>query len=433
LIEIEKTGSQNNNFIGVLRRACAVVSRYEIWVLALLVATTMLSVRFLLISVVVALVFWTVRWIGIGTFTVRTAVDVPIVILLLVMPVTWMVTVIPDKTIPQVFRLLSGIALYYAIVNWAVTLRRLRLLSVGIVLIGFVLVLMSPISVTWVVDNKLSFIPAAFYERFTILVSDTVHPNVMGGNLVLFFPIAMGLLVFSWSWLNHFERGLMLVSALAMAGVVLLTKSRGAWVSLGMVIALLALLRWGKGWLLVTIFIAIGLITYSILPPLNLAAILLSDALQGWPGRVEIASRAIYMIRDFPFTGIGMGTFENIADLLYPFLMFQPGEIVHAHNLFLQIALDLGLPGFIAWMSIFLVVIFCSLRIYQFGKFMNNDWYAGFGAGLLGSHLALTIHGLTDAVTWGMVRSAPLVWVIWGLAISLTNLHRTHVNCLNQP
>jgi hypothetical protein len=32
---------------------------------------------------------------------------------------------------------------------------------------------------------------------------------------------------------------------------------------------------------------------------------------------------------------------------------------------------------------------------------------AGLGAGLLHSQLALVLHGLTDAVTWGMVRLAP--------------------------
>ncbi len=43
---------------------------------------------------------------------------------------------------------------------------------------------------------------------------------------------------------------------------------------------------------------------------------------------------------------------------------------------------------------------------------------AGLGAGLLCSQLALAVHGITDAVTWGMVRPAPFVWAIWGLAVA---------------
>jgi putative inorganic carbon (HCO3(-)) transporter len=37
---------------------------------------------------------------------------------------------------------------------------------------------------------------------------------------------------------------------------------------------------------------------------------------------------------------------------------------------------------------------------------------------LLCSQVALVVHGLTDAVTWGMVRPAPLVWALWGLAMA---------------
>jgi putative inorganic carbon (hco3(-)) transporter len=346
------------------------------------------------------------------------------------LPVTWLVTVIPEKTIPQVFRLLSGIALFYAIVNWAVSLRRLKFLTMGVVVVGFALVLMSPFSVTWVVDNKLSFIPASLYERFVVLVSDTVHPNVMGGNLVLFFPFTIGLLTFSWNGLSRVDRFLILAAALSMAGMVVLTKSRGAWMALAAVSSLIILLRLRIGWFFFALLIPTGLVAYYGFSLPALEAILLSDALGGLEGRLEIASRAIYMIRDFPFTGIGMGSFEDIADLLYPFFMFQSGQIVHAHNLFLQIAVDLGLPGFIAWMSIFLLVILSALEVFRVGEALKNEWFTGVGAGLLGSQLALTIHGLTDAVTWGMVRPAPLVWVIWGLAISFVIFQRKQAKIL---
>jgi putative inorganic carbon (hco3(-)) transporter len=424
ILETEKASSPDNILMGTIRSYASIVVGFEIWILCPLIAGTMVSARLLPISVVVAFTFLLLRWLGTGALSVRTQVDLPIALLLLMLPVTWVVTVFPETTIPQVWRLLSGIALFYAIANWATSFPRLKFVTFGIIMIGMGLVLMSPISVTWVVDNKLSFLPASLYERFTVLVSDTVHPNVMGGNLVLFFPIAIGFLVFCWRGLKPTERGLLLIAALCMAVVVVLTKSRGAWMSLGITIALIALLRWRMVWLIFVLFIPVGIIAYSFYPAPNLEPYILSDALGGWDGRVEIASRAIYMVQDFPFTGIGMGSFESIADLLYPFFMFPSGEIVHAHNLFLQIAVDLGLPGFIAWLSIFLVVILCSLRIFQYGKLMNNQWFTGLGAGLLSSQMALAIHGLTDAVTWGMVRPAPFVWVIWGLAVSMANFQK---------
>ena len=91
-------------------------------------------------------------------------------------------------------------------------------------------------------------------------------------------------------------------------------------------------------------------------------------SVQGVEGRVEIWSRAIYMIQDFSFTGIGMGSYMDVADLLYPFFLAAPGKIDHAHNLFLQVAVDLGIPGFIAWLSIFLGVCLSAWQLYQIWK-----------------------------------------------------------------
>ena len=52
------------------------------------------------------------------------------------------------------------------------------------------------------------------------------------------------------------------------------------------------------------------------------------------PGRLEIWQRAIYVIQDFPFTGIGMGTFGPVAQTLYPFFGTNANALVpHAHNI----------------------------------------------------------------------------------------------------
>ena len=143
-----------------------------------------------------------------------------------------------------------------------------------------------------------------------------------------------------------------------------------------------------------------------------------SGTISGWDGRREIWSRAIYMIQDFPFTGIGMGSFGDVADALYPFFSYSPGAVPHAHNLFLQIAVDLGIPGLIGWLAILLVIFALSWKLYRYGRVHQNVQCAALGAGLLCSQMALVVHGMTDAVTWGMVRPAPLVWAIWGLAVA---------------
>jgi len=72
----------------------------------------------------------------------------------------------------------------------------------------------------------------------------------------------------------------------------------------------------------------------------------------------------------------------------------------------------------IAWLVILVVVAARSWQIYRYGRSQQEIQWSALGAGLLGSQIALVVHGMTDAVTWGMVRPAPLVWAIWGLAVA---------------
>jgi putative inorganic carbon (HCO3(-)) transporter len=124
------------------------------------------------------------------------------------------------------------------------------------------------------------------------------------------------------------------------------------------------------------------------------------------------------MLQDFPFTGIGLGTFPDVARGLFPFAEDIYLKVPHVHNLFLQVALDLGLPGLIAWLAIMGTTTFASWRLFNQGRAVNDKWAAGLGAGLFCSQIALVVHGMTDSVTWGMVRSAPLVWALWGLMVA---------------
>jgi hypothetical protein len=55
-------------------------------------------------------------------------------------------------------------------------------------------------------------------------------------------------------------------------------------------------------------------------------------------------------------------------------------------------------------------------QLYRSGRLSGDGWLAGLGAGLLAGQAALGVHGLVDAITWGMVRPAPLVWALWRLA-----------------
>jgi putative inorganic carbon (hco3(-)) transporter len=382
----------------------------------------MLSARLLPLGVGVALLLIGNRWYGERRLSVRTPVDAPVILLIATLPVTLLATAFPQTTIPQVLRLLAGLALFYSLVNWATSLRRIKQFVAGLVLAGAALAFLAPFSVTWYIGNKLPFIPEGIYERFIVLVSDSIHPNVMGGLLAILIPISLGLLVFHWRGLGRFELVTVSLVLMVTAFVLFLTKSRGAWMGVFAAVLLIVLLLYMKSWkklFTITLISIVGL--YFVASPSFIDSFLRSDVIGGVDGRVEIFSRSILMIKDFPFTGIGMGAFANIVDTFYPFFLFSPGQIVHAHNLFLQVALDLGILGLIAWLAVFLSVTLIAFRAYQLASTTDDTLFMGICAGLLGSQFALAVHGLTDAVVWGMVKPAPLVWALWGLIIASHN------------
>ncbi len=400
-----------------LRNFARWLAQLEIWCLAFAVAASVAYTRLLPAVVILAAFFWLVRWAAYGRPSLRTPFDWAMLLLLLMLPVTLWATSLPAETYPQVYRLLSGMALFYAIVNWGNSPQRFRLLVAGLTLAGLALALMAPLSVEWPV-GKLPFIPAGLYQRFSLLIT-LVHPNVMAGSLALILPIPLTTLLFGWRQISWLERFLSSATTLLLLAIVALTQSRGAWMAAAAVLVVLPLLRWRWGWsaLLLAGGIAVYLVSHiGIRPLLEIAAS--GSSISGVDGRLEIWSRAIYMIQDFPFTGIGMGSFAGVADALYPFFQYSPGSIPHAHNLFLQVAVDLGIPGLIAWLALLITTLALAWQVYRLGRSRKDHWAAGVGAGLLCSQLAMLVHGMTDAVVWGMIRPAPLVWAIWGLAVT---------------
>jgi putative inorganic carbon (HCO3(-)) transporter len=300
-------------------------------------------------------------------------------------------------------------------VNWTRTHSRLRWMVACTILASFFLALFATISVEWT-QQKLLFIPASLYDRFILLVKDTVQRNVMAGNLVILFPVTLGLLLFAWKELRGWNRLLLTIVAGTVCGILILTQSRGALIALGVILILLIALRWKWGWIIMPIsFAAVGGMIALWGADKFLEVLSSGVSLQGLQGRLEVWSRAIYMIQDFPFTGVGLGLFGDVADTLYPFFLNAPGSVPHAHNLFLQIAVDVGIPGLIAWLSILFIMLTLSWQLHRFGRLRGDNWTAGLGAGLLCSQLALIVHGLLDAVTWGTVRPTPILWAAWGL------------------
>lgn len=398
-----------------LRQTARSLLPFAFWAVVLAAGTTVLVEAAQPVALVVIVAAFGVRWVATGAPAVRTPLDWPIAGLAVMTGITLLITPVPDVTWPQVARLAVGVALFYAVAAWAVDEARRRLASLGLAAAGLVLALGALVSVRWE-TYKFAFLPRAFYEAIPPRVADYVNPNVMAGYLALLLPCVIAPLIYSWGRLGRAARILGPLALTVMCAVLLLTQSRGGLLAAAAGVLALGLLRWGRSR---TARIGLGVVVLLalVLSPWIAGALTANVALVGGPERAEIYHSALAIIRDHWLLGVGLGAFPHVLNAAYP-LTLQPEGVPHAHNLFMQVWIDLGLPGLLAWLAAAVAATLAAWRALRCGLAAGDTLLAGFAAGLLAAQAALVVHGALDAVTWGMVRPAVLVWALWGLAVA---------------
>jgi putative inorganic carbon (HCO3(-)) transporter len=156
-------------------------------------------------------------------------------------------------------------------------------------------------------------------------------------------------------------------------------------------------------------------------------------------GRIEIWSRAIYAIQDFAFTGMGMNTFRTIVNVLYPLQTITADvpikDIGHAHNLFLQVALDLGIPGLIGFIAFYLISFWMLISNIQrlkrpshreqYQKIITKEMFTIISIGMLGGQVAHLMYGMTDAIAFG-AKPGILFWVMQSIICGIYLKVRDH-------
>ncbi len=347
-----------------------------------------------------------------------------IFILILMSGVSLLVTADSSTTAPQVTRLLAGIAGFFALVNWAKTRQQLFLASLFLPSFGMLIAILAPVIVSWNQAKGVP-IPNVIYETFPLLFSNAVHPNIMASIMVMLLPLSFAYLLLSyrrgpWPLSTRWAQILLLSALILMSIVLLLTKSRGGYVA-GAVGVLTVL--WYSRWrilALVLTLITTGLGLWLIAGAEQQAPTLAGELADAgtMAFRQQVWRIASWMITDFPFTGVGMGTFNDVAVRLYPFSeVANPG----AHNLYLQVGVDLGIPGLIAFASILLLTIYMSFSSIAHSTAQEDPALRALSVGLLAGITALLFHGLVDITVWG-TRVGFLPWLIIGL-ITAVHMH----------
>jgi O-antigen ligase len=123
-----------------------------------------------------------------------------------------------------------------------------------------------------------------------------------------------------------------------------------------------------------------------------------SSAEASWAARVERWSRWLWGIAEFPLTGTGMDTFRWSAWDKYPFYHTPlTGDLGHAHNNYLQTALDLGIPGLVSYLALVGSALVLGWRRYRHTKTRHSALIT------LGA-----ITGLATHAAWSVIDALPL-------------------------
>jgi putative inorganic carbon (HCO3(-)) transporter len=391
---------------------------------------------------------WLLRWVVRGEPWPVTPFNGALLLFALMIPVGVWASAFPEFTTPKAAGLVLGLATFRAV---AFAVRDRRTLAAGLVAFcGLVLAIaaVGALGAQW----KTTVGPlAAVAEQVPRLIptlpglrTPGVSPNQLAAVLALTLPLALALVggwplglgpgVARWLLLP-----ILVGFGAVVSGLLLLAQSRSGWI--GGAAGLLALVSlWaltGRGRRGRVAGAALPVVTVAALAggvavagPGRVAEVVYEMGSQttveeavgsiGIAGRVEIWSRALYGIQDFPFTGCGLGAFRRVVHILYPLFRVSPdADIAHAHNVFLQTALDLGLPGLIGYLGLLMVAGACCWRAAgwarpEASRAVVRPTALGLAAGLV----ALHAYGITDALALG-AKPGVALWFALGLVAAL--------------
>ena len=409
-----------------LTRLAAVVTAAELPILLVIAPALLFPSPARLTVLVVVPVVWLCARAATGELIPCTPLNTSLWLLAGCVGMSLVATFDMQYSLGKVAGVILGMLLFWAVTRRLTSRNWLRLGVAGFSLAGAVLALLGLLGANVpVLPETIRGIPGA---------RQGFNPNAVSGCLVLFIPLQAVLLsreVRTWlhpaSIASTGARWLMAAHGAVLAlttATLLLMWSRGALV--GMSVAALAAVMWYGRPRFRLAAAGVASVGVLILPLTLQQAVPSADAAgpglaHTVAGRVELWSRAVDAIRDAPLTGVGMNAFRVVMPERYPPFLFPIStDLAHAHNHLLQAALDVGLPGLVAYASIWLIIGALLVRILRLSdERVYRSIAGGIGAGLI----AHFVFGLTDAIPLGAK-----VGVLFWLTLALTcSLHRVAV------
>lgn len=245
-------------------------------------------------------------------------------------------------------------------------------------------------------------------ERFPLLrrrmYSTLENPNLFGAYLLMIISI---LTAFTLRERAVKKRTVFAVILLSLLLCLALTYSRGAWVSLAAIVLGLTLFcdkRFGLLFLLVPVVLAFyhGQVVERFLS-------LFSGEDTSVDLRFALWESTMAMIEEHPLLGVGWGAYF-LAYPDYNFFIQEEGVLIfHAHNMYLNMLAEVGIPGGMAFLLAFFAQGILCWRNYRHG---NDSFTKSMGLGGVLMVMALSVISMGDHVLF----SRSVSFCFWSLS-----------------
>lgn len=267
---------------------------------------------------------------------------------------------------------------------------------------------------------------AAFYQALNFpsahgnrATGCTNNPNDFANLLVLFIPALFFMAKQKWQdrWLSMF----FMAGCICSVAALFLTQTRGAWLSLCVMVLISALIAKEYRRQIFKI-IAVGLTGIVLMYAMSASFYarvnsIFDPNMSSNKERIMIYESSINMIKDYPVVGVGLDNFKPVYNEIYVNPESRLGPrfnrvTIHPHNNFLMVATEGGFIGFFAY-----AVLYTALLYLLYKKFKDGDMKDNLA--LMGLFVCLGLHleGLTE-MNINNIQPMRELWFLLGIAFS---------------
>ena len=304
------------------------------------------------------------------------------------------------------------------------------LAGMGVLTIGRIIAGISLVDTDWLSEAVVQVLPRADLRVPGLVVDRFVNRNALGGTALLFVPVGFALISATareYVWHRPLR---WLGAAVALLGSITLvySQSRTALVAILVTVFVFAVLHRRTWWLkvmlpsLLVVMLAhtlIGCRATTAAQDQRLMVATSSSVAQ----RIRIWRQGVDHLRESPWRGIGLNEFRYVyksADFSQEDRV-RVSDIAHAHNIFLQIALDLGLVGLSVYIALIGTLLYRAERAARGPDLLARRIACGAGLALTAVH----VFGLGDAISLG-AKVGLFQWLGAGLVLAASRMQEEY-------